>query len=124
MRGEAGAFTLKLLPLPSVNIALLLLSAGEFTAGNCADICRGIGAVTMLASGGSCAKPVRNGAKLLEVTHSSTQPATVTCWAVRHQGLKSRKFAGFCTLDIILYLLSPSYNSVHCVLCGGRVWEK
>ena len=38
MRGEAGAFTLKLLlPLPSVNIALLLLSAGEFTAGNCAD---------------------------------------------------------------------------------------
>ena len=34
MRGEAGAFTLKLLlPLPSVNIALLLLSAGEFTAG-------------------------------------------------------------------------------------------
>ena len=120
MRGKAGAFTLKLLPLPSVNIALLLLSAGEFTAGNCADI----GAGTMLASGGSCAKPVRNGAKLLEVTHSSTQPATVTCWAVRHQGLKSRKFAGFCTLDIILYLLSPNYNGVHCVLCGGRVWEK
>ena len=76
------------------------------------------------APGGSCAKPVRNGAKLLEVTHSSTQPATVTCWAVRHQGLKSRKFAGFCTLDIILYLLSRDYNGVHLVLCGGRVWEK
>ena len=45
MWGEAGAFTLKLLLLPSVNIALLLLSAGYFTAGNCADIGRAIGAV-------------------------------------------------------------------------------
>ena len=72
----------------------------------------------LLARGGSCAKPVRNGAKLLEVTHSSTQPATVTCWAVRNQGLKSRKFAGFCTLDIILYLLSLATIMV----ALGAVW--